>query len=187
MSASSVQRTYICSAFFFLAVLYCFLGALRPHTDKFFPPALEDLLAWSTLFRSRGTFGNYMAHVRTACIVAKASTEVSKSVVVASAVACNVKRKVFEHPALSRAKMSVQKAGNFRPRPRMWLQRDMVERIVQHCNSSSELRPFGLLYLLTYAFLLRLPSEALPTRLGIAGLHVDGETMVLTLARRQVS
>ena len=69
----------------------------------------------------------------------------------------------------------------------MWLQRDMVERIVKHCNSSSELRPFGLLYLLTYAFLLRLPSEALPTRLGIAGLHVDGETMVLTLARRQVS
>ena len=90
MSASSVHRSYTCSVLF-LAVLYCFLGALRPHTDTFLPPALEDLLAWSTLFRSRGTFGNYMAHVRTACIVAKASTEVSKSVVVASTVACNFK------------------------------------------------------------------------------------------------
>ena len=69
----------------------------------------------------------------------------------------------------------------------MWLQRTIVERVGRHCNSSSELRPFGLLYLLTYAYLWRLPSEALPMKLGRAGLHVDGETMVLTLAGRQVS
>ena len=94
---------------------------------------------------------------------------------------------VFDSPAISRAKIGVQTAGNFSPRPRMWLQRDILEKVVWHCSARPELEKFGRLYVFAYAFLLRLPSEALPIRLGRAGLHVDGETMVLTLARRQVS
>ena len=35
------------------------------------------LLAWSQLFRSKYTFGNYLNHVRTACLLVKQPIEVS--------------------------------------------------------------------------------------------------------------
>ena len=52
-------------------------GTLRPNATNYFPPLLDDLLAWSSLFRSHGTFCNYLSYVRTACVVANAPTEVN--------------------------------------------------------------------------------------------------------------
>ena len=43
----------------------------------YFPPKLDMLLAWSQLFRSKDTFGNYLNHVRTACLLVKQPIEVS--------------------------------------------------------------------------------------------------------------
>ena len=45
---------------------------------------------------------------------------------------------------------------------------------------------FGRLFLFTYVYLLRLPSEALPMRFGPGGLYRDGDKLVLELARRFV-
>ena len=42
----------------------------------YFPPALESLMAWTTLFRSPGTLGNYLGYVKTACLLVCAPTEV---------------------------------------------------------------------------------------------------------------
>ena len=50
----------------------------------YFPPKLDILLAWSQLFRSKDTFGNYLNHVRTACILVKQPIEACESLPSAS-------------------------------------------------------------------------------------------------------
>jgi len=66
--------------------------------------------------------------------------------------------------------------------------RGQVERLVSACTTRPELARYGTLFLLAYAFLLRLPSEALPAVCGKGGgqssLYRDGDTLVLELARR---
>ena len=65
-----------------------------------------------------------------------------------------------------------------------------MERILEHCALQPELQVFGMLFLLAYAFCLRLPSEALPVVKGIgegqARLFREGEHIVLVLRRRCV-
>ena len=52
---------------------------MRKRRGKYFPPVLNDLLTWSTLFRSEGTFSNYLSYVRTACAIVDAPTEVGQA------------------------------------------------------------------------------------------------------------
>ena len=71
--------------------------------------------------------------------------------------------------------------------------RALVEKIVDLCSKSESLRPYGLLFLLTYCFLLRLPSEALPAVAGPdvacyghqSTLCLEGDELVLYLKRRK--
>ena len=92
--------------------------------------------------------------------------------------------KVFDDPALRRAKESIEKRGLFASRPRMFIQRHaqivirvfilclrspgrrMVEDMMHWCSEKVEYRNVAYLFLLTYVFLLRLPSEALPVVAG---------------------
>ena len=53
-----------------------------------------------------------------------------------------------------------------------------MEDILKYCKESGQYQRFALLYLLTYTFLLRLPSEALP---AIAG-ESAGQTSVIATA-----
>ena len=162
---------------------------LRGGRGRYFPPAADDLLVWSTMFRSAGTWSNYLSYIRTACLIVKADVA------------------VFSDPAVLRAKSSIAKTGNFIQRPRMWLRRSVVTlRVVQYgvlrmfavrhivekikvwCDGWGgmfEWSRMGLLFLLTYAFLLRLPSEALPMTTGSNGLHMEGDSLVLVLPRRK--
>ena len=115
---------------------------------------------------------------------------------------------VFDHPALKRAKMSVAKRGNFVPRQKMFLgrcaggaarwvmaarcaaAREKLEAVVAFCSKSKELECFAWLFIVTYAFLLRMPSEALPIVIGAgpgqAVLALSGDELTLRLERRQV-
>ena len=52
-------------------------GKLRPGVRTFFPPEVKDLQVWSTLFRSEGTWANYVSYVRTACMIVQVSTQVT--------------------------------------------------------------------------------------------------------------
>jgi hypothetical protein len=54
----------------------CWTQALG-HQQLLLPPQERDLVAWSALFRNCGTFRNYLAHVRTACLIAEVSVEVA--------------------------------------------------------------------------------------------------------------
>ena len=66
--------------------------------------------------------------------------------------------------------------------------RDMVEKLVRLAAERPQLARFGALFLLAYAFLLRLPSEALPAvngkGCGQSSLYREGDSLVLELARR---
>ena len=72
----------------------------------------------------------------------------------------------------------------------MWIRHDTLEKLVEHCDERPALKSYGLLFVVAYAFLLRLPSEALPMQLGgTANAHSvlkkDGEFVTLSLRRRK--
>ena len=50
-----------------------------PLRGKCLPPKLNIILAWSTTFRSKGTFSNYLAYVRTICLLCKVSAKAGSS------------------------------------------------------------------------------------------------------------
>ena len=81
------------------------------------------LLAWSQLFRSKDTFGNYLNHVRTACLLVKQPVEVSAVLQRAASDPYCIEFQVFSNPALKKAKQSILSAGQFSKRERLFVQR----------------------------------------------------------------
>ena len=125
----------------------CWLAYYRKGLKKCgeaFPPALDDLLSFSCLFRHPGTFCNYLGYIRLACELLGVATE------------------VFNHPSVKRAKTAIAKRRLFIPREPMFIMQARVQQLVQMGAGSDGRRVWSYLYLLAYVFLLRLPSEALP-------------------------
>ena len=147
-----------------------FMSQARPNAKYVLPPLLDDLLAWSIMFRSDGTLSNYLGHVKTACML------------------YNVAVKVFDNVALKRAKEAVRKRHNFEQRPKLWIQRGRVQEIIELCDACESYASYAHLFLLSYAFLLRVPSEAIPVTAGKGSgpcaLYREGETLILELKRR---
>jgi hypothetical protein len=125
---------------------------------------------------------------------------------------CSLRLQVFQEPALKKAKASVDKAGNFSSRGRMFIDRcrvrpaqrrglrglvncgrEKVEEMLAWSQTHETTRKHALLFLFSYCFLLRTPSEALPAIAGEDGrepgsnsvLFKDGEQLVLVLRRRK--
>lgn len=75
----------------------------------------------------------------------------------------------------------------------MFIQRHMVEDMLTWSENNEDVRKYALLFLLSYSFLLRTPSEALPVIAGADGnetgsnavLFKDGQQLVLVLRRRK--
>ena len=70
--------------------------------------------------------------------------------------------------------------------------RELLEKVVAWCDERPSFNAYGMLYLAAYAFLLRLPSEAIPMRSASPGvadgqstLRLEGEKVTLTLGRRK--
>ena len=105
-------------------VFYFLSDACGNKGGPYFPPKLDMLLAWSQLFRSKDTFGNYLNHVRTACLLVKQPVEVVSAVLqrAASDPYC-IEFQVFSNPALKKAKQSILSAGQFSKRERLFVQR----------------------------------------------------------------
>ena len=104
---------------------------------------------------------------------------------------------MFEAPALRKAKSSVDKALNFKRRERMFISRllvwqtspniiayvgvlvrQKVEEMLEWSSLHPELRLHALLFLFSYTFLLRVPSEALPTVVGFEGFPTKSNSMI---------
>ena len=84
--------------------LLCFTGNMNTGRGHLLPPKLEMLLAWSTLFRSEGTFANYVAHVRTACMLCEVSIKVSSSLEFVGGAAHYLYETGFREPSFSEGK-----------------------------------------------------------------------------------
>ena len=108
------------------------------------PPSLEGLLAWSRLFRSKGTFCNYVSYVKLGCEI------------------LNYPVGVFAHPSLKRAKEAILKRRLVEPRLQTWIGHELLVRLVRLGTSRSELHDLLMVFIAAYAFLLRVPSECLP-------------------------
>ena len=100
---------------------------------------------------------------------------------------------VFLDPAIKKAKASVVKTGGFRKRKPKWVRKAtlqaMLPMLAGHMTGVGDLHAFAMLLVLSDAFLLRAPSEALPVRHGHGGdciVTVEEGKVILTLARRYV-
>ena len=82
---------------------------------KYWPPSLNVLLAWSSLFRSHLTLSNYFGFVKSGCLIMGASVEVACSPRL-RAVSIVFTLQVFDHPSLKKAKNAVKASGLFRQR-----------------------------------------------------------------------
>ena len=69
--------------------------------------------------------------------------------------------------------------------------RGCLEKVVKWCVKNRKYTRHAVLYVITYAFLLRLPSEALPLTAGgecsQSRLSVDADSVTIVLQRRRVS
>ena len=129
-------------------------------TGEPFPPLLDDLLAWSRLFQHEGTFRNYLSYVRLGCEIVGKSVE------------------VFNHVSLARAKTAVAKRGLAVRRKPRFIQQDVLAGMVLHSIDKPEWREFVMLCLISYVFLLRVPSECLPV-----AFHDGHDDVVCTVLR----
>ena len=111
-----------------------------------------------------------------------------------SSFALDVSPKVFDDPAIRRAKRSIRARRAFRPRTKRWIQRSLLIEIMHVCflcvvrplleslvrlvmDSGVDVR-YALLFNLAYAFLLRVPSEAIPAVAGEVGTVVQAHAVI---------
>jgi hypothetical protein len=126
---------------------------LRKDPAEAWPPTVSGLLGWATAFSSKGTFTNYLGAVKSVCLMKGVSTN------------------AFGEEVISRAKMAIQKRSvqkNGSPGIFFNLLRDLVELALLENDDAS-----AALYITSYWHLLRVPSEALPIRLGRDGIPLD--------------
>lgn len=124
--------------------------------------------------RCAGTFSNYLGHVRKATEICKYSTT------------------VFDSPELKRAKIAIMKKRHFVPREKLFLkQKDVVQLVAFGEVDNTYLNP-AMMFLCTYVFLLRLPSECLPIQIDVGlknreawGIHATENCISLWLPYRK--
>ena len=134
--------------------------------DAGWPPAVDDLVKWSHMFQSIGTFCNYegkhfccvrfiynsacdlQGYVRTACL------------------ALGIRAILSDEPVLRRAKGAIIKRMMSSPRPKRFIQRTCLYNMVDGVRKDIESQSYAMLWLVAYSFMLRVPSEALPMKRG---------------------
>ena len=107
-----------------------------------FPPQLHDVLGWSNTFQCVGTFANYLSYVRTACY----------------ALGCAAPP--VGDTAIRRGMIAIAKRELFTSRGKMFIDRTMVSNMVKSVQRGWEDTAGAALWLTSYLFLLRVPSEA---------------------------
>ena len=99
----------------------------------------------------------------------------------------------FEHPTVKRAKKAIRKRSLFTNRPEMLSRLPTFQRLV-HCAKEAGAVEEGMLYIAAYAFLLRVPSEALPITICMgstdvqasAAMYFANGSVYLALATRKI-
>ena len=150
------------------------MGIAKPGSEL--PPTPDGLLAWSRIFAVKGTFQNYKGKLCLACQIAGESQE------------------AFAHPALKRAKQTIGSLEGA-PRPKRCVSLEVLEQLISLCALDGDVLS-QVLYLASYIFLLRVPSEGLPLTVGDpidmfkplklgtqSVIIINGDKLVLRLAK----
>ena len=167
----SVLSGFRCWATFAMTVLGC-------DAEAIIPPTPDGLALWSTCFRCKGTFDNYLSHVNSACVVLRVPAD------------------AFADPAVARAARAVQARIMWQARPRMFIREALLAKLLKHLAHQPSGGALRMLLLTAYIFLLRLPSEALPIHVARASdppkadepkscLRFDDNSISLTLLWRK--
>lgn len=123
--------------------------ALRYNANDDLPKTHLDLVAWSETFRSAGTWSNYLGAVKTACLMLGHTTE------------------PFRHELVQRA-TKVLKRMQVKRAPSPPVMTDLLVKLVEMAASEND-HASAALYVVSYWFSLRVPSEALPLSIGFVG------------------
>ena len=95
--------------------------------------------------RCKGTYRNYLSHVKLACQLAGMSTE------------------AFQDDRLKRAAVSIDKRTPFCSKEKRFIRAEMVKQLVELPFLGAPWpKSAAMLFLVSYAFLLRVPSEGVP-------------------------
>jgi len=124
------------------------------------PPPLDGVLAWSRMLANRRTFSNYLGKLVLVCELLRMPTESLK------------------HASVTRAGRTI-KAIATAPLPKRYTRRIVVASLIQTAMAEDD-HAAAWLYCFSYAFLLRVPSEALPAVMGDNG---DAHGAVLPCGR----
>ena len=175
---SAPSKSSIASARSALKAWGAFADAALGARGRHLPPSVSGLIAWSHLFRFQKTFTKYIAFVRLGCDIS------------------NVPNDATFDPLLERAKQAVKKREPA-PRPKMAIRVGLVSKLVDLARREGD-ETSAMLYAISYIFLLRVPSEALPLVWDSGGAHqcqlpqgqhsacfVRGQELTLRLARRK--
>ena len=139
------------------------------------PPRLGFLLAWANCFHVPGTYKNYLAHLKRACLLSARRVD------------------VFAHPALKEARAGIERRRIQPRRQPRFIQREVLRAIAEACKAGKVPQRDFILMLLSYVFMLRVPSEAVPavfsgTRFSEdtpSSVSFDGTRVGLKLQRRK--
>ena len=119
-----------------------------------FPVSTEDILGWSLTFRCLGTFSNYLTHIRGAsCALGHEPPPVGHPAI-KRAMGAIAKRMLFS-PRSASAAVLARCLLNILVRPKHAIQRTMLKNMIERDGNVLH----GALWLLSYTWLLRLPSE----------------------------
>jgi hypothetical protein len=133
-----------------------------------FPLSNDLIVAWSNSFRCHGTFKNYVGYARTANLIF--GFEDSK----------------LDHSLIRRAAISVLKRRQWTPRPRLFVDSTKVSLMLAAVGNQTE-QTFAMLFLFSYCFLLRLPSEALPVIVRDVPCMFKSEQAVVVVATDSIT
>ena len=161
--------------------IQCWVAYCNLVQQPYFPPTSQRVCAWASLFKTGGSFGNYVTHLTKACQILNVSLDWNDSSVAAVA-------------------RGLRKAHDLGAKFDNYMYRDSLQRFLSHETLSSD---FGLLGYLSFLFLLRVQSECLPIRRAeimvdlfdrapaaypaLIGLRIIGneQRLILKLARRK--
>jgi hypothetical protein len=154
-----------------------FSDAVLGTRGNHLPPSIDGLVAWSRLFRRAGTYSNYISCISLACDMVGVCSDACRS------------------RPVKRAKTALKKVEG-RPREKRFISREMTATLVSFTLKIDV--SVAMLYIFSYAFLLRVPSEGLPAEVGHVGdidtplppgrhsrLGMRGAELVLQLAKRK--
>ena len=140
-------------------VAFCVATRVR---DTALPPRSDIVLAWSTQFRNHRTFKNYIGYLRTACNILNCSDA------------------GLDRNLLRRATTAIEKRMLWQPRPKLFVRAAMLPELMRRASILHS-EKMSMLYLATYTFLLRMPSESIPMSYIKNREHFKSQRSAVTL------